>query len=267
MKLAFSTLGCPSWAWQDVLSTAADLGYQGIEVRGLLHEMYAPRMAGFSPAQWEKTQADLRRAGMEVPCFSSSAMLHNAQLIDAAHKEAEDYILLAERTGTPFVRVLGDTAAVPDGQVDDALVVSALSKLGAMAASRNVTLLVETNGCFANTARLKKVLDAVGLASVQALWDIQHPYRFFGESPEQTVDTLGSAIRFVHVKDSAMVDGVLMYRMLGAGDLPIEECLRALNAIGYEGYLSLEWVKRWQTDIEEPGIAFAHAVKKLKGMI
>ena len=35
MKLAFSTLGCPGWMWRDILSAAADLGYDGIEMRGL----------------------------------------------------------------------------------------------------------------------------------------------------------------------------------------------------------------------------------------
>ena len=27
---------------------------------------------------------------------------------------------------------------------------------------------------------------------------------------------------------------------------------------GYEGYFSLEWVKRWDFTLEEPGIVFAH---------
>ena len=27
---------------------------------------------------------------------------------------------------------------------------------------------------------------------------------------------------------------------------------------GYDGFYSLEWVKRWDTTLEEPGIVFAH---------
>jgi len=30
MKLAFSTLGCPSYAWTDVYPMAKDLGFDGI---------------------------------------------------------------------------------------------------------------------------------------------------------------------------------------------------------------------------------------------
>ena len=53
-----------------------------------------------------------------------------------------------------------------------------------------------------------------------------------------------------------MVDGKVQYRMMGEGDLPITEMLDALASIGYEGYVSLEWVKRWAPDLTDPGIVF-----------
>ena len=34
MKIAFSTLGCPDFSWQDIYSMAKDLGFDGIEIRG-----------------------------------------------------------------------------------------------------------------------------------------------------------------------------------------------------------------------------------------
>ena len=34
MKIAFSTLACPDWSWQDITSAAKDFGYDGVEVRG-----------------------------------------------------------------------------------------------------------------------------------------------------------------------------------------------------------------------------------------
>ena len=36
MKLSFSTLGCPKLSFRDVLSIAKDLGYDGIELRGIM---------------------------------------------------------------------------------------------------------------------------------------------------------------------------------------------------------------------------------------
>jgi len=47
MKLAFSTLGCPDWNWNEIYSMAHDLGYAGIEIRGLGEEIMASRAKPF----------------------------------------------------------------------------------------------------------------------------------------------------------------------------------------------------------------------------
>ena len=35
MKIGFSTLSCPDWAWSDIYSLAKDFKFDGIEIRGL----------------------------------------------------------------------------------------------------------------------------------------------------------------------------------------------------------------------------------------
>jgi sugar phosphate isomerase/epimerase len=50
----------------------------------------------------------------------------------------------------------------------------------------------------------------------------------------------------------------ISYKMIGDGDIPVAETVRRLKQAGYEGFYSLEWVKRWDLSLEEPGIAFAH---------
>ena len=97
-----------------------------------------------------------------------------------------------------------------------------------------VTLLIETNGVYADTSRLRKLLEQLSSDAVAALWDMHHPYRFMGEQPEETVQNLGAYIKYVHVKDSVMQDGQVQYRMMGEGDLPIREMMRALQSICYE---------------------------------
>jgi len=44
--------------------------------------------------------------------------------------------------------------------------------------------------------------------------------------------------------------------MLGEGDLPIDDIMMALRSINYEGYISLEWVKRWAADLDDAGVVF-----------
>jgi fatty-acyl-CoA synthase len=98
----------------------------------------------------------------------------------------------------------------------------------------------------------------VGSDNVGALWDIHHPYRFAGETPGKTVQNLGAYIKYVHVKDSVVENGKVSYRMMGEGDMPIDDFMRALDSINYEGYVSLEWVKRWYSDLSDAGIVFTH---------
>ena len=35
MKLSFSTLGCPRWTLKEIVATAKDLGFGGVEIRGI----------------------------------------------------------------------------------------------------------------------------------------------------------------------------------------------------------------------------------------
>ena len=136
------------------------------------------------------------------------------------------------------------------------MVISSLKKLAPSAEEKGVTLLVETNGVYTDTRRLFNLLNSVGSDAVAALWDIHHPYRFAGETPGQTVQNLGAYIKYVHVKDSVMEDGKVSYRMMGEGDLPINDFMMALRSINYNGYISLEWVKRWAADLDDAGVVF-----------
>ena len=264
MKLAFSTLGCPSWDWAEVISAAGDLGYDGVEVRGLFREIYAPHLSIFSQENLPKTCRTLERMNLTIPCLTSFANLGCDTGLDAAMEESRDYIDTAARVGTPYVRVMGDPAAEPHGAVDNEQVVHALTALSDYIGDRPVTALLEINGWFADSWHMKAVMEKVARPNVAVLWDIHHPYRFFSESPAETVRRLGKYIRHVHIKDSVIVDGKLRYRMINDGDLPIDEAVSALKALNYEGFLSMEWNKRFDNTLEEPGVVFAQFVYAMK---
>ena len=41
---------------------------------------------------------------------------------------------------------------------------------------------------------------------------------------------------------------------MGEGDLPVDEIMRSLRSVNYEGFLSLEWVKRWLPELSDAGV-------------
>lgn len=258
MKISFSTLGCPDFPWSEIYSMAKDLGFDGIEIRGLGSDIFAVSAQPFKPEQRAKTIQKLREIGLEIPCLSSGSSLRFAEKKEETLKEIREYIALAHEIGTPYIRVLADLDAPVRGEVNDDVVLDMLEILAPEAEAAGVTLLCETNGVYADTKRLRRLLDKANSPAVAALWDMHHPYRYFGEQPETTLENLNGYIRHIHVKDSVMVDGIVHYRMMGVGDLPIKHMLDVLADSGYDGFVSLEWVKRWAPDLMDAGIVFPH---------
>ena len=258
MKLAFSTLGCPDFSWPEIYSMAKDLGFDGVEIRGLGEEIFAVKAQPFTESQLPQTQKKLAELHLEIPCLSSGCCLKFTGNAEHNCEEIMEYITLAAKLGTPYIRILADLDPQPGGVVDDGVVLAALKRLIPMAEAKGITLLVETNGVYSNTDRLRRLLDSAASDAVAALWDVHHPYRFGGETPGKTVQNLGAYIKYVHVKDSVVENGAIRYRMIGEGDLPIDEIMLALRSINYEGYISLEWVKRWAADLSDAGIVFPH---------
>lgn len=264
MKIGFSTLGCPNWTLNEILATAKDLGYNGIEIRGIASEMYAPTMKCFLDDQLEKTLSKL--GNLEIPILTSNACIATKVNIDASVNEAMQYIELAGKIGAKYVRIMcTNRAMLDDGDYDLALgYYKALAKFGE---KFGVTPLMETNGMFCDTGLLKKFMCECGEKNIGVLWDIHHPYRYGRETIAQTIENIGEYIKYTHIKDSVRENGATVYKMLGSGDLPLKEAIDSLKSIGYDGYVTLEWVKRWQPDLAAPGIVFARYIDDIKSLL
>lgn len=265
MKVSFSTLGCPSWSWKEIYAAAKDFGFDGIEVRGVKNQIYAPKVPEF--ADPKKAVGELRAIGLEIPLFTSGAVVSDQKNIAQVMAEAMDYIVLAERASVPYVRVLTDRNPAPEQDVDSEFAAEHMQILCEFAALHGITILTETNGILGDSENMLDFLDRVDSDNLAVLWDVHHTVRYFGEKPENTVKALGKHIRHVHLKDSKLIDGRTEYQMTGYGDIPLQEAIDALKAIGYEGWLSLEWVKRWSEQLAEPGIVFPHFLSAIRNML
>lgn len=253
MKTCFSTLGCPEWSFTEIITFASDLKFNGIEIRGILGELFAPAIEELSPQKIGSTKQRLKSLSLEIPCLTSSCNLNDEGVIE----KAKAYVDTASAIGAPYLRLLGDEAPAPSDGVNIKLLKLNLGEIADYAKTRNVMPLIETNGFFAKTRMIEALLGDLMHDNIGVLWDIHHPFRFFGERPDYTLKTIGKHIKHVHIKDSVMDGKNVCYKMLGEGNIPVKEAVRALESFGYEGFYSLEWVKRWDLSLEEPGIAFA----------
>ncbi len=258
MKLSFSTLGCPDWTWGEVVSAAKDWGFDGVEVRGLQSELCAPEIEEFSAGKIETTKAQLRSLGLAIPVLASGAVLAEKDKAQDSFIEACAYIELASKLGVAYVRVMG--TGQPDITAGDFKLAAGLyGRLCEYGKKLGVTPLIETNGDLASSEAMRSFLNRACCGNCGVLWDVHHTVRFGTESPLETVAALGGLIKHVHLKDSMMSGYKTVYKMMGDGDVPVAEALKLLKALRYDGFASLEWVKRWNPDLqEEPGLVFAH---------
>ena len=258
MKLAFSTLGCPGWSFDEIFATAKDLGMDGIEIRGIGTEMYAPKAAPFTSKNIDATISQLKKSRLAISMLTSEAELGIAPKKGKSVDEAKEYIDLASKLNCKYVRVLGENAIFPTGNLDMELLIKQYREVLDYAKEKDVYPLIETNSALADSRVMAEFIKKIDRENAYVLWDIHHPYRVFSEKPEDTANNLKGLVKYTHVKDSAMEQGKVVYRMMGYGDVPILDCLRLLNNSGYDSYISLEWLKRWQPDLSEPGIVFSH---------
>jgi len=264
MKYCFSTLGCPQFSFNDIYATAIDLGYDAIEIRGIGKEMYAPKIKEFSGKDLSENMEKLKKAGLEISVFSSGAYVFNKNLKIEVIQEAYDYIDLCQKANVKYVRVLADKDAAPDKAPDIDYTATVLKTICQYGKSKNVDILIETNGIFAESNTVLKLLDKVNEKNLFLIWDIHHTVRFFDEKPKETCTKLKNYIKHVHIKDSYVMDGKIKYCMTGSGTLPLKEALTCLKNINYTGFISLEWVKRWAPSLEESSIVFPQFISYMK---
>ena len=265
MKLSFSTVGCPDWSFDEIFAAAKDFGYDAIEIRGIENEIYAPKLSIFSDFNIAATIEKFKSSGLFISMLASNAVIGMPTIAETGRREAIEYIELAGELGVPFVRILISPRPEAD-PVDMDCAASVYSQLCDYAKGLGVTPLLETNGAFAKSCALADFMRTIQSENKGVLWDINHPCRFFGESAKQTFENIGGLVKYLHIKDSTANPQTkkIEYKMVGHGDLPIFEILQLMAGSGYSGALSLEWTKRWQPDLEEPGIVFGQYISYMQ---
>ena len=248
MNLSFSTRGWPGLTWEEMVDTALQMGFTGIEVYNLpkFPDMLA-KGGPFHLYQTAATARDLREKKLTIPCFDTSCDLST----DASAVETLlELIQVARNAQVGYV-----VACALEDRED--VVRDALYQLVPAAEKAGVSLLLKTSGIYADTARLRSMLNHFASDCLGALWDVHHPYRDFGESGDATIKNLGAYVRHVHLRDS---DDAGVYQLIGEGTMPIPEVMQALSSVNYDGFISLEWKPEWLEDLQDPEIIFPYFV-------
>ena len=263
MKIAFSTLGCPKWTWQRIVTEAQRMGYNGIELRFIADHRDLLQTPEFQKEILTATKQQLKEANLEICCVDSSVMLVNQD--DAMIEAGKRHVDLAAMLGAPFVRVFG--GKFPAEKSRESAMETAVTNFRALAeyaSGKKVRVLIETHDDFSSAESVAQLLKRTANPNTGVLWDIHHPYRLHGETPAQAFAALGPNVHHVHVKDSIdLGGGKFRYCRLGEGDVPIGQCLNLLKTGGYDGWIVFEWEKTWHPEIDEPEVVFPHFIERI----
>jgi len=265
MKFSFSTLGCPDWPLEKVVSEAKRLGYDGVEIRGVKRVFDLSKAPEFARGEIERTRKLFESAGVSVVSIDSSSSFcsPDAANQEAAFDEAVRHIDIAAAMGARIMRVFGGN--IPEGEPREKwakILADSLRRVGKAAAGKDVSVAIESHDSWARCDELVPVVKAVGSKNVRILWDMGNSFAK-GESFAEGAPLVRDYVVHVHIKDHT-ADG--KEAMLGKGVVPLADALKTLKSIGFDGYVSLEWEKAWHPEIEDPEVALPQAIRFLRAL-
>src|SRR5436853_3341577 len=106
--LAFTTLACPDWSWEQTIQKAVEYGYQGVELRGVEGEMDLTKAAPFTGNQLAATKRELADRGLAIPCLDTSCRFDQEASLGNNIDEGKRHIDLATALDATCIGVLGD---------------------------------------------------------------------------------------------------------------------------------------------------------------
>lgn len=294
MKFSFSTLGCPYYNLDQIISMAKKCGYTGVEFRIYQGQEDLRKCEEFNKMNIAATKKRFQAENLQIACLSSSARFAypDAENQKNQLEHALIYLQMASELECPYVRIFAGPypvnfsgkprsegfieeyrASIPAEKVVgltqeecDKWVMEGFYKVGELGKQYGVMPLMETHDDFCSGAVVKKLIDGSGSDNVGILWDCLHPYRY-GLDLHETFEQVRDKIHHVHMKDSSdLTPWGFVPALVGNGEMDIRTAVNILKDNHYSDFISFEWEKLWFPEVEEPEVAipqFMEAVSKM----
>ena len=246
MKLSFSIQYWKSLSWPQVVAAALDAKLAGIELYDVNGAMFQGKSSPTNPELAAATRRHLTNQGLSLPCVDTVGDFTDQRFLD----ELNECVEVAVNLGAPYVGIHTDES-------NQAACVERMARLVEAVGDKPVTLLIATTGAYADTARLRDLLNRFADDRLAALWDM-HSTCVFGEDAEATITNLGAYVRHVHIHDFRREGSLFVPELVGEGALPMQELMNALRSVNYDGFISLQWNPDWIDGLNDIEILLTH---------
>jgi len=269
LKLSFTTLGCPGWTLRQIAENAAKMGYDAVDLRGLLEDVDISKRPEFTTGLNETKQL-FADHGIAISGIAISARY---AVVDAAEKEkhfneTRRNMELAAKLGAHILRVYG--GSVPEGHTVDSImptVVENLRQIADEAEQYEITLALETHDDWCDPVNIRALQERVG-DGFGVVWDFANAIRVTGKGIAEQFEGLKGSVLYCHVKDwTTDADGKSHYVPVGTGDAPVREVVRLLKANNLNVFLSFEHEKMWHPELPDPEEALPAYVKFMRSIL
>ena len=271
MKIAGHTMGTPEYTVTEAIKLFHDIGIDGAEI--VVQDGYR---SGISCACTKDELDAVKKAAeeynIEICCltpYNSYFNDLNDELRNAEIEGLSRVIDACEYLGAHYIRiyggnlVAGDNDRLPERR---ARLVEAMRYLGDKAAAKDVTLVIENhfNTMCVSAKESASMIREINHPNVRILYDQANLSFTENEGYEEAITIQQEYVAYLHVKDLVFKEGVsfssdevshpeeskrnVYTRIVGEGVIAWLEILKLIKEHGYDGWLSMEYERRWHPD-------------------
>lgn len=283
-------MGTPEYTVLEAIELFKKIGADGAEI--VVQDGYK---SGLPCDCNEKTLAEVKKCaednGIKIIALTPYNSYFNSLDEEQRRSEIEGIkkvIDYCEYLGAKYIRIYGGNLQAGDTVDYDKKwekLVESLRTLGDIAQAKGVTLVVENhfNTMSVSAKDSARLMECVNHPAVRILYDQANLYFTEQEGFEEAIPIQQKYVAYMHVKDLVFKEGVafsssdvahpdesernVYTRIVGEGVINWPEILKRVKAMGYDGWLSLEYERRWHPDdIPDASIGMKKSIEYLKNL-
>lgn len=291
MKIAGHTMGTPEYTVNEAIELFRRIGADGAEI--VVQDGYR---SGIPCDCDEEILSSVKHCAkenkIEISCLTPYNSYFNS--LDEEVRQAEiegirKVIDYCGYLGAHYIRIYGGNLQAGDAQnlkERREKLIESLRYLGGLAAQKDVILIVENhfNTMAVSAKDSAALIRDIAHPSVRILYD-QANLTFTGnEGYEEAIALQQKYVSYMHVKDLVFLEGKAFVssdvshpdesernvrtRIVGEGVLEWPAILKSVKEYGYDGWLSLEYERRWHPDdIPDASVGMKQAIEYLRRIL
>lgn len=289
-KIAGHTMGTPEYTVCEALELFAKIGADGAEI--VVQDGYK---SGIPCDCSLSVLAEIKKCAednnIEIVCLTPYNSHFNSLDEDVRQKEIEaikKVIDYCDYLGAKYIRIYGGNLAAGDTENIEAKrenLIKSMRYLGDIAAEKGVTLVVENhfNTMAVSAKQTAELIRDINHKAVRILYDQPNLSFTENEDYEEAIRIQQQYVSYMHVKDFVFKEGKsfessdvarpkaeernVYTRIVGEGIIKWNEILKLVKEHGYDGWLSLEYERRWHpNDIPDASIGMKKSLEYLRSI-